>query len=156
VTLTYDNFVGNAAADSEPVRMRVYHDVIAQYAPGKRWQLAAVYSLGTQSRSTPAGGTASWWGMTTFTKYHATSALSFVGRVEQYSDPSQVIVITGLPASFQTTGASLGVDVKLRAPVLWRTELRGFRSRNPVWPLHEAGELGRSSALFVTSLALTF
>jgi hypothetical protein len=156
ITLTYDNFVGNTAADSEPVRMRIYHDLIAQYNPSGRWQFATEYSLGTQGRSTPSGGTASWWGMTTFAKYHATPTLSIVGRVEEYSDPSQVIVVTGLPASFQTTGASLGVDVNFQAPILWRSELRGFRSKEPVWPLNGVGHFGRNDAFFVSSLALTF
>jgi hypothetical protein len=156
VTLTYDNFIGNAAADSAPVRMRVYHDVVAQYNANDRWQLAAAYALGTESGRTPSGGTASWWGVTTFAKYHATPSLSFVGRVEQYSDPSQVIVVTGLPASFQTTAASVGADVKLQAPVLWRTELRGFRSKDAVWPTHAVGGLSTNDAFFVSSLALTF
>ncbi len=156
VTLTYDNFIGNAAADSEPARMRLYHDVIAQYNPGGHWQFSAVYSLGTQGRSTSSGGTARWWGMTAFAKYHATPTLAFVGRVEQYSDPHQVIVVTGLPASFQTTGGSLGMDVNFRAPILWRTELRGFRSKDSVWPGHAIGQLGRNDVYFVSSLALTF
>jgi hypothetical protein len=94
--------------------------------------------------------------MTAFAKYHVTKTLAVVGRVEHYSDPSQVIVVTGLPASFQTTGGSLGVDVNFRAPILWRTEVRGFRSKEPVWPLYTAGTLGRNDAFLVTSLALTF
>jgi hypothetical protein len=156
VTLTYDDFIGNMAPDSEAVRMRIYHDLIAQYSPTNRWQFAAMYSLGTQGGSATAGGTASWWGITTFAKYHATPTLAVVGRIERYSDPSQVIVVTGVPAGLRTTGASLGVDVNLRAPVLWRTELRGFRSKDAVWPLHTAGDLGRNDAFFVSSLALTF
>ena len=156
VTLTYDNFIGNAAPDSAAVRLRLYHDVIAQYSPNDQWQFAAVYSLGTQGNSTPSGGTASWWGMTSFVKYHATPRLAVVGRVEEYSDPGQVIVVTGLPASFQTIGGSLGIDVHLQAPVLWRTELRGFHSKDAVWPLHTAGSLGRDNVFFVSSLALTF
>jgi hypothetical protein len=156
VTLTYDNFVGNMAADSLPVQLRVYHDVIAQYNPNAKWQLAGVYSLGTQGHTIGADGTASWWGMAALAKYHATSKLAFVGRVEQYSDPSQVIVVTGLPAGFQTTGGSFGVDVSLQAPVLWRTELRGFRSKSAVWPLHTSGDFGRNDGFLVTSLALSF
>ena len=156
LTLSYDNFVGNAAPDSEPARLRIYHDVVAQYNPDDKWQFAAVYSLGTQTRSTLSGGTASWWGMTSFAKYHATSTLALVARFEHYEDPSQVIVVTGLPASFDATGGSLGIDVNFKAPVLWRTEVRGLRSTNAVWPLHEAGTVGRNNMFFVTSLALTF
>jgi hypothetical protein len=156
ITLTYDNFIGNATPDSVPVHLRFYHDVIAQYNPKGRWQFAAVYSIGSQSRSTPTDGTASWWGFTTFAKYHATSTLSFVGRVERYSDPSEVIIVTGLPFPFQTNGASLGVDVNFRAPVLWRTEFRGFNSKYPVWPLHSLGHYGQNDSYLVSSLALTF
>jgi hypothetical protein len=74
--------------------------------------------------------------MTNFAKYHATSTLAFVGRFEHYEDPSQVIVVTGLPASFDATG--------------------GLRSSDAVWPLHESGTVGRNDVFFVTSLALTF
>ena len=68
VTLTYDN--SSATRRRTAHRARVYHDVIVQYNPKGHWQFAAVYSLGTQGRSTLSGGTASWWGMTSFAKYH--------------------------------------------------------------------------------------
>jgi hypothetical protein len=156
LTLTYDDFVGNTAPDSAPARLRVYHDLIGQFNPEGKWQFAAQLALGTQTRSTPEGGTATWWGMTSYAKYHATPTLAFVGRVEHYTDPNQVLVVTGLPASFDATGGSFGIDVNLKAPVLWRTEIRGLHSTNAVWPLHEAGTLGRNDVFAVTSLALTF
>ena len=68
----------------------------------------------------------------TFTKYHAASKLSVVGRIEQYSGPSQIIVVAGLPESFQTTVVSLGIDVKHRARVLRPSDLRAFHSKNSV------------------------
>ena len=156
VTLTYDNYLGNSAPDSLPARIRTYHDVFAQYNPCRRWQFAVMYSLGTQSESTPSGGTASWWGMTSIGKFHLTSRVSLIGRVEAYSDPSQVIVATGLPASFHTLSASLGADVNFVGPVLWRSELRGYRSKQAVCPLHTAGDYSQNDSFIVTSLALTF
>ena len=154
--LTYDNFIGNAAPDSEAVQMRIYHDVIAQYNPDSRWKLAAVYSIGSQGRRASNDGTASWWGTVGVAKYQATPTLAVVGRVERYSDPRQVIVVTGLPESFQTTSASIGIDVNFRAPLLWRTEFRGYRSANAVWPLHTLGHFGQNDSFIVSSLALTF
>ena len=156
VTITYDNFIGNATADSLPVHLRIYHDVVAQYSPNALWQLAANYSLGSQSRSTASGGTASWWGITTLAKYHATPRLALVGRVEEYSDPSQIIVVTGLPASFQTTGASIGTDVSFTGPVIWRTELRALRSTSAVWPSNLSGQYSANNTFAVTSLSVTF
>jgi hypothetical protein len=79
-----------------------------------------------------------------------------VARLERYADPDQVIVLTGLPDAFRTTGGSLGVDITLDPRVLWRTELRGFRSDAAVWPLHRIGDFGNNNWFAVTSLALTF
>jgi hypothetical protein len=156
VTLTYDNFIGNAAPDDSDVQMRVYHDVIAQYNPSDLWQFAAVYSIGSESNRLSSGGTASWWGTSAIAKYHVTPRLAFVGRVEHYSDPSQVIVVTGLPEPFITTAASLGVDVNLRGATLWRTEFRGFHSTNAVWPTHSVGGLSDDDSFLTSSLGFTF
>jgi Putative beta-barrel porin-2, OmpL-like. bbp2 len=156
VTISYDNFIGDAAPDSEPTRARFYHDVIVQYNPKGHWQFAAVYAIGTQGRTTLSNGTASWWGVTSFVKYHINSTVAVVGRGERYSDPSQVIVVTGLPSAFQTTGASLGIDVNPAGPLLWRTELRGSRSGGPVWPLYSLGHFGPNDSFLVSSLAITF
>jgi hypothetical protein len=67
-----------------------------------------------------------------------------------------VIVLTGLSAPFRTNGASIGVDVTPVPKLLWRTELRAFRSDAAVWPLHTSGDFGKDDLLAVTSLALTF
>jgi len=64
--------------------------------------------------------------------------------------------VTGLSDPFQTNGASLGIDVTPVPRLLWRTELRGFRSNAAVWPLHEVGDFGTNDLFAVTSLALGF
>jgi hypothetical protein len=156
VTLSYDNFVGNATADSLAPHVRFYQDFMAQLNPPGRWQFAACAALGLQSRSTASGGTASWYGAGVFVKYHVTPRLGVVARLERYDDPDQVIVKTGLPAAFRTDGASLGLDVALTAPLLWRTEVRGFRSRGAVWPTVSAGQYRSADWFSVTSLSLRF
>jgi hypothetical protein len=155
LTLSYDDFVGNATADGDPVHLRVYHDLIAEYKLSDRLQLAAIISLGTQTRSTASGNTAVWGGGAVVAKFSATETIAVVGRVEYYSDPSQVIVVTALPASFEAIGGSLGVDINLFGPVFWRTEGRILHSRNAVWPLHTAGAIGPNDSFVVTSLSIT-
>jgi hypothetical protein len=156
LTLSYDNFFGDVAADNVAAQYRLYHDLIAQVTLSSRWQLAGTFSLGTQSRSAPDGKTATWYGFSVFAKYKVGPRVSVVARVERYSDPDQVIVITGLPDAFRTNGASLGVDVTPIPRLLWRTELRGFRSGAAVWPLHGSGDFGTGDLFAATSLALTF
>ena len=154
LTFTYDGFVGNAAPDSARLQLRVYHDLIAQYNASDRWQFAAVYSLGTQSRTTPSGGTASWWGTTVIAKRRVTDAVSLVGRAEHFSDPGQVIVLTGVRDGFRTSSVSLGADVKVAKPMLWRTEFRVMKSSGAVWPLNARSAYGTNDAFLVSSLSL--
>jgi Putative beta-barrel porin-2, OmpL-like. bbp2 len=155
LTLSYDNFVGNVAADSNAARVRFYNDFIAQYNPTDRWQFAAAFDYGLQSRSASDNGTAVWYGTSVFAKYHPSTIVGIVARVERYADPSQIIVQTGFPASFETTGASIGVDVNPVPRLLWRSELRGFHSDHAVWPTHVSGKETNDDGFIVTSLALT-
>lgn len=155
VTLSYDNFVGNMAPDSVRERERLYNDFIAQFNPTSTWQLAAVFDIGIQGRSASTGGTADWYGATAIAKYHVSSEVAVVGRLERYADPSQVVVATGVPAAFKTSGGSLGVDVSPVPRLLWRTEVRGYDSDGAVWPEHRPGSHSRTDAFAVSSLALT-
>ena len=155
LTLSYDNFVGNIAADTTIARVRFYNDFIAQYNPRARWQFAAAFDYGLQSRTASAAGTATWYGTVAFAKYHPTSTVGIVARAERYSDPSRAIVQTNLPASFTASGGSLGVDVSPVSRLLWRNELRGLWSPHPAFPLHRAGDYSRRDEFIVTSLALT-
>ncbi|HYL21821.1 MAG TPA: porin [Gemmatimonadales bacterium] len=155
VTVSYDNFVGNVAPDSLAAQWRFFNDFIAVYNPPGRWQFAATADLGAQGRSTTGGGTATWYAAAVFAKYHVTPRVGVVARLERYADPSEVLVQTGLPFSFRTSGASLGVDVAPVPRVLWRSEVRAFRSDDPVWPTHRPGAYARGDGFAVTSLALT-
>ena len=155
VTVSYDNFIGNVAADSSPTQLRFYNDFILQVTPSEKWNFAAVFDIGTQSHTTDHGGTATWYGTTIIGKYHFTPRVAVVGRVERYADPDQAIIITGLSAPFKTNGASLGVDVAPVPALLWRTEIRGFFSSDRVWPTHDEGRFDRNDGVVVTSLALT-
>jgi hypothetical protein len=156
LTLSYDNFFGDVAPDGVAAQYRFYHDLIAQLTLGSRWQLAGMLSLGTQTRSTPDGGTATWYGFTVLAKYKVAPRVSMVARFERYSDPHQVIVVTSVPDAFRTNGASLGIDVTPVPKLLWRTELRGYRSDAAIWPQHEIGGFKKDDLFVVTSLALSF
>jgi len=155
ITLSYDNFFGDVAPDSLQSQYRFYHDLILQFTPSDYWQFAGTFSLGTQTRSTSAGETATWYGASFFAKYRLLTNVGLVARLEYYADPDQVIVMTGLQNAFRTTGASLGLDVTLTPGMLWRTELRGFLSDKAVWPLNKIGDFGKNDYFAVTSLSLT-
>ena len=81
--------------------------------------------------------------------------LALVARLERYTDPHQLIVVTGTPAGLTANGASLGLDVGRGDGLLWRTELRGLHSMALLFPSHGVANASRNNLLVVTSLALT-
>ena len=100
------------------------------------------------------GGSDAWYGVALVGRYPLSARVAINGRVERYSDPDRVIVASLGAGGFETSGASLGIDVTTAGGVLWRTEVRGFRGDRPLYPNH-AGGLDQTNAFMVTSLALS-
>lgn len=76
-------------------------------------------------------------------------------RVEQFSDPEQVVAVTGLPGGIRVTGASPGLDVAPVSGLLWRTEACALRFDDDAYPANPAGRSVSSDVLIVTSLTFT-
>lgn len=152
VLLGWATFVGNEQPDSLPSRVRVLSQFLGRWTPAE-WELSAVVDLGRQGR--PGGGADTWTGSTLIARRTVAPGVKVVGRLEHLFDRGQVLVVTGAPGGFRTGGASLGLDVTPEPRVLWRTEVRGFRSRDAIWPSGGRPNESRAGLLLVTSLALT-
>jgi len=146
-------FVGNEEPDSLPSRTRVFSQAMLRWAPGAGWDLYGTVDVGVQR--VPTGGSDRWWGFSAIATRTLSPAVRLAGRVERLADPEQVVVVTGTGAGFETWSASLGVDVRLERRVLWRNELRGYRSTEDVWPSDGVPASSATSLLLVTSLALS-
>lgn len=150
--LAYDVFVGNEEPDSLPDRPRILNQVIVKHTRGP-WELSAVLDGGRQARATSG---ADWWtGSSVIVRRSVNTRSTIVARAEHLFDRGQVLVSTGSPEGFRTSGASLGYDFRADARLLWRTEVRGYRSGDAIWPRDGAANGNRRSWLAVTSLALT-
>ena len=124
-----------------------------QLRPTRTLGLRATFDYGMQRR--PAGGIDAWRGWAVIARWTATTRVAAAARWEWYSDPEQVIVATGQPYGLRVGGGSFNVDVVPAPHLLWRTELRGLRARDPLFP-RGASELTRRDGFVVSSLALTF
>jgi hypothetical protein len=107
---------------------------------------------GVQERAT--SGTARWFGSALIAAYRLAPTTTLTARVERYDDPEQVIVVTG-SGPFHASGASIGLDVSPAPHFTWRSDLRGFNGRHPLFPSHD-GTPRRRDAFIVTSLGLNF
>ena len=156
VDVSFDAFVGNEQPDSLPRRVRIWQEAIVQLEPTPRLGLRGTLDYGTQER--PHGGTSAWRGYAVIARYAVAPNVSIAGRWEGYSDPEQVIVVTGQPFGVRVGGGSANVDVTPAPRLLWRTELRAVRTRDPLFTRRDGAgtRATRDDALVVTSLALTF
>ena len=162
---SYYNFLSEEAG----TRLRTLNGLGAKVTDGAVTVLVEG-DVGTQRRALGAGGSSTWYGLLGVLRVQATPRVGLSARVERYDDRDQVILATGTAPigpngapvgnpAFRGNGASFGVDVQPVAGstrVLWRTEVRGFRNRDAVFPDGSDGVPCRDGGFAVTSLALTF
>jgi hypothetical protein len=154
-TFTWFNYFGDEAPDSATRHQyRFYNGVGIKSSLTSQFVVMAEADYGTQVHATDDGHS-SWYGGMLTGRYQATPLAAIVARVERYDDRDQVIIATGTPSGLRANGLSLGVDVAPQPRVTWRTELRGLRGDNAVFP-KRSGSVSTSDAFVVTSLGLTF
>ncbi|MCC6246081.1 MAG: porin [Gemmatimonadaceae bacterium] len=154
----------NLVSDELRGRFRTFQGVGAKHSMGSVTLMGQV-DAGTQSRSTVGSGTAAWYGWTAIARVQHRPHVALVVRAEGYHDPDQIIVSTGRSGvgsprddnpALRALGVSLGVDLSRAKRALWRSELRGWHNRLPVFPRAVGDRASEFSAVAVTSLAVTF
>lgn len=160
LNFTYNNFFGDEEVVPNQVdtkfnpRFRGYHNFIVQWLQSERWQYLAAFDIGHQSQQINTG-VDGWFASTLTVRRVLNVEQSLALRVEYYSDPHQANVVTGSTNGFQISGASVNLDQKLDENVLWRSELRGFYSKDEIYPQGVTGK-NRLDGFLVTSMSAWF
>jgi hypothetical protein len=157
ITLSYSNFLGNELPDTLLSATRFFNDVSAKVLFGDRAGLMGTFDWGTQDDL-------DWYGYSLIGRVKVADHIAVVGRVERYSDPDQVLIVTGLDDGFVSNGLSIGVDIAGPAPFagigpasrfLWRTEFRALPAEEAFFPFSAFRDRDVQNFL-VSSFALTF
>lgn len=146
--LNYNLFIGNEVSNLT----RIFHDLIMKYDVSDSISIAHTLDFGTQVKP-GFQGVSLWYGWAAFGKLHLSSKVTLTARIEHYSDPDQVIVMTHTPHGFNALGASINTNVNLAPELMWRTELRGLTSKDELFPSSTA--LLQNSKFIVTSFLLS-
>jgi hypothetical protein len=154
VTFTYNNFFGDEEVVSSRSRFRAYHNFIFQWIKDDRWQYLGSFDVGHQSQQ-QNNGVDGWTATTLTIRRILNLKQSLAIRMEYYSDPHQANIVTGTPNGFQVSGASINFDQKMDETVMWRTELRGFNSKDEIYPQNSDGK-NRLNGFLVTSFSAWF
>jgi Putative beta-barrel porin-2, OmpL-like. bbp2 len=153
-TFTYNNFLGDEQVVSPRSRFRVYHNFIFKFLYSEKWQYLMALDLAHQSQQKKNGVDA--WGAATLTVRRVLSQIRALAlRMEYYNDRHQTNIVTSTPNGFQVMGASMNYDQKLDETSLWRTELRGFYSKDGIYPATSQSK-NRWDGVLVSSLSFWF
>ena len=153
VTLNYSTFLGNDKADSLK-RMRHYHNIYGIFQFTERLGITAGFDIGYEQKNKGSNSYHTWYVPVLIARYRPSEKIRFAARTEYFSDKSGVIIQSGTPNRFKTTGYSVNFDYLPVANVIWRIEARTLRSKDPIFSKDEI--LKNQNYFLSTSLSLSF
>lgn len=147
ILLNYSTFIGTDRPDS--VRLnRLFHNFYGIFSLTDKFGITAGFDIGTEEKTPGSRMTNTWYSPVLILKYAFTDKWALAARGEYYSDANGVIISTGTPNGFKTSGFSLNIDHSPAKNVLLRLELRNLNSKDAIFT-KPAGTSNNST--FITS-----
>jgi hypothetical protein len=132
LTFNYSNYLGTEGADSIRVN-RFYHNFYGILQVTDKLGLTLGFDYGTQQKEKGKNGTNEVLSPVAIAQYKINSKFAMAGRVEYYEDKHGVIIGTGTPNGFQTTGYSLNVDYAPVSNAVIRLEGKMYNSKDRIF-----------------------
>lgn len=153
VLLNSSSFIGTDKPDSAR-RMRYFHNFYGIFSLSKKLGMTIGFDCGVEEKSTSSSAMNSWYSPVAIVRWKTTDAFTVAVRGEYYRDSDGVIIHTGTPNGFRTTGISVNFDYTVTENAVWRLEVRQFRSKDPLFRGEHA--VFRNDTFIATSLAISF
>ncbi|MGK6343813.1 porin [Chryseobacterium sp. DT-3] len=153
ITLNSSSFIGNDKSKEEK-RMRYFHDLYGSFQLTDQFSALLGFDIGAEQKEKGSSSYNIWYTPNILMKYQLDSKWALAGRVEYYNDKNGVIISTKTPNGFQTFGYSLNVDYAILKNVVFRTEARGFTSKDAIFVKND--EMKQGNFFITTSLAAWF
>jgi hypothetical protein len=130
--LNYSTFIGTDKTDSARL-MRYFHNLYSIFNLSNKVGLILGFDIGMEEKNINNDDFNYWYSPVGILKYSINSNWSLTARLEYYSDKNGVIISTGTPNGFQTTGYSFNIDYKPKENVSIRLEGRNFNSKDKMF-----------------------
>lgn len=153
VTLNWSTFIGNDKPDSVR-RMRYFNDVYGIFNITDKFSLIAGCDYGLEQKQKGGSDMNSWYSPIAIARYAFTDKVAMAARYEYYNDENGVIIGTGTPNGFKTSGYSLNLDIAPVSNVLFRVEGKLYNSKDDVFTKNS--EPKNTNVAITTSLAVSF
>ncbi len=153
ILLNYSTFIGTDKPDSARL-MRFFHNVYGVFTLSDKIGLTLGLDIGTEEKTSSGNGSNIWYSPIGILKYTINDQWAVAARAEYYNDENGVIIGTGTPNGFQTTGYSLNIDHSPVKNVSVRVEARALNSKDKIF-VKQAGEK-RNNTFISGSIAVSF
>jgi hypothetical protein len=153
VLLNYSNFIGTDKPDSARLS-RFFHNIYGIFNVNDKFGVTLGFDIGTEEKTPGSTDKNTWYSPVVIIKYTPNSKWAIAGRVEHYNDKNGVIIATGSPNGFQTTGFSLNIDHSPAKNVLVRLEARSLSSKDDIFV--KPSGMGSSNTFITSSIAVSF
>lgn len=153
IAFNYSNYLGTEGADSVGVR-RFYHDFYTVIQLTSRFGITSGLDYGTQQKSKTDKRLNYILSPVFIARYQLYKQWAVAGRVEYYKDPNGMIISTGTPNGFKTTGYSANIDYAPFPNAVIRLEGKILSSKDPIFI--KDGNTVAANQLITTSIAVSF
>jgi hypothetical protein len=153
VTFNYSTFIGNDKPDTV-AQWRYYHNIFLLLHPTDKFGITLGFDYCMEQKSKGSSEYNVLYSPVVILRYQCLSKLAIAVRGEYYNDENGIIIATGTPNGFQTSGYSFNLDYKINENALWRVELRGLSSKDEIF-LSDNTPVNQNYFL-TTSLAIAF
>ncbi len=152
ILLNYSSFIGADKPDSARLS-RFFHNIYGIFTITDKFGLTLGFDIGTEEKALNNSNNNTWYAPVVILKYSINNKWTIAGRAEHYNDKNGVIISTGTPNGFQTTGYSLNLDYAPVKNVLARLEGRSLRSKDAIFST--SNSVTKNNLFIVSSIAIS-
>jgi hypothetical protein len=130
ILFNYSTFLGTDKPDNFNA-IRQFHNFYLQYEPTDKFGIIAGYDVGRDKYTIDRYGI--WYSPVLIIKQMINEKIKIAIRGEYYSDPKQIIILTGTTHGFQTFGFSSNLDFSINDKIKIRIEGKMFHSKDRIF-----------------------
>jgi hypothetical protein len=153
LTFNYSNYYGTEGVDEVSVH-RFYHNFYAIAQLTDVLGLTAGFDYGTQQKLSGQSDKSEIFAPVLIAQYKFQPKWAVAGRVEFYKDSDGIIINTGTPNGFSTTGYSINIDYAPVSNATFRIEGKTYDSKDQIF-IRNNNAVNYNTSL-TASLALSF
>lgn len=152
-SFNWSSFTGTDDPDSTR-RLRVFNNFYSKFQLSKKLGIIAGFDIGMQQSQKHASNYHMWLSPVLIAQVKLHPKWNSALRLEYYHDENGVMIYTGTPNGFQTTGVSLNFDYLRSENMMWRIEGRMLNARDEIFERN--GSPVRNNFFITTSVAVRF